>query len=249
MSGSLKKPQSFGKCDKDAAWSRVMRAQCSLSPSAARIGAAMSMLAGVGFFLALDAKTLAFAEGYQGLWLLPRGMESVLTSIPSAISAALMIILMLISFQTIVRLVSMFRTDEPIIVADYHGLVVRAKTGPAGFNWTDIERVRDLPGMMILRLKPGSHVKTKSDVVWSGSLIWIPTMFLEGGAQGLMNAIAHVRPDLVRHWWPDVTINDGKEDEEELAMVGFGKAAQTEAEMLRLHIRGKSVGEAMPARR
>lgn len=248
MSGSVRKPNSFGTCDKDTAWSRVMRTQCSLNPSAARIGTAMSLLACAGFLLALDAKTLAFGEGYNGLWALPRMMEGMLTTIPAAIGSALMIILMLICFQTIVRLVSMFRTDEPSIVADFNGLAVQTSVGPAGFSWTDVETVRDLPGLMILRLRPGSHVKTKSNVVWSGRLIWIPTMFLEGGAQGLMNAIADVRPDLVRHWWPDAKVNSTDDDKEELSMVGFGRSAKTEEDMMKLHIRGKAVAEAMPVR-
>jgi len=240
MSGSFKKSRSFGKCDKDAAWSRVMRAQCSLSPSATRIGLVMSLLAVSGFLLALDATTLAFDQGYRGLWILPRAMEGMLTSIPPAIGAALLIILMLVCFQTIVRLVSMFRTDDPIIIADYHGLVVRSNDGPKGFSWTDIEKVRDFPALMVLRLRQGSFVKTKADTSWTGNSIWIPTLFLEGGAQGLMNAIAHVRPDLVRHWWPDITLKENDEDDEDLAMVGFGTAAHEEEDP-KLRIRGESV--------
>ena len=241
MSGSLKKSRSFGKCEKDVAWSRVMRAQCALRPSASRIGFVMSLLAVGGFLMALDATTLAFAEGYQGLWILPRGMEGMLTSIPPAIGAALMIILTLICFQTIIRLVSMFRTDEPVIIADYHGLVVRTNNGPAGFSWSDIEDVRDFPAVMMMNLRKGSFVKTKDDNGRSRARVWIPTLFLEGGAQGLMNAIAHVRPDLVRHWWPEAPIKSN-EDDEELAMVGFGGSLdQQQEEDLKLHIRGQSV--------
>lgn len=246
--GGTRKPQSFGKCDKDAAWSRVMRAQSLINPSAGRIGGTMALLAATGFFFGLDAKALAFREGYNGLWVLPRGMEAMLTTIPAAISSALMIILMLICIQTIVRLVSMFRTDEPMVIADYNGLVVRTSVGPAGFSWSDISRIRDLPGLMVLQLNSGSYVKTKADVVWSGNLIWVPTLFLDGGAQGLMNAIAHVRPDLVRHWWPDADVDGDIDDGEKLAMIGFGRG-HSEEDILKLEIRGKSVAEAVPVRR
>lgn len=244
MSGSLKKSRSFGKCDRDVAWSRVMRAQCSLRPSASRIGLVMSVLAAGGFLMALDATTLAFSEGYRGLWILPRGMEGMLTTIPPAIGAALMIILMLICFQTIIRLVSMFRTDEPIIMADYNGLVVRTAGGPAGFSWTDIERVRDLPGVMMMALREGSFVMTRRDSGRSPRIVWIPTLLLEGGAQGLMNAIAHVRPDLVRHWWPEAPVSNDNEDDKELAMVGFGGFTGKQEKDLKLEIRGQSVAQA-----
>jgi hypothetical protein len=241
MKESVRKAKSFGKCDKDAAWSRVMRAQCSLKPSAARIGTAMSLLAVAGFLLALDAKTLAFSEGYQGLWFLPKAMEGTLTTIPPAIGASLMIILMLICFQTIVRLVFMFHTDEPYIMADYHGLVVRTSNGPAGFSWSDIEKARDLTLLLVLRLREHSFVKTKADATWTSHNIWVPTLFLEGGAQALMNAIAHVRPDLVRHWWPDATLEQQDIKEEQLAMVGFGATVPSEEVVSKLRIRGKTV--------
>jgi hypothetical protein len=233
--------KSFGKCDKDAAWSRVMRAQCSLKPSAARIGTAMSLFAVAGFLLALDAKTLAFSEGYQGLWVLPHAMEGTLTSIPPAIGASLMIILMLIAFQTIVRLVFMFHTDEAYIMADYHGLVVRTTNGPAGFSWSDIERARDMTVVLQLRLREHSFVKTKADATWTSHNVWVPTLFLEGGAQALMNAIAHVRPDLVRHWWPDANLECQDEDEEALAMVGFGGTVPSKEIEAKLRIRGNAV--------
>ena len=126
-------------------------------------------------------------------------------------------------------------------MADYHGLVVRTKGGPAGFSWTDIEKVRDFPAFMVLRLREGTFVKTKANAAWSGNTIWLPTLFLEGGAQGLMNAIAHVRPDLVRHWWPDITLKENDEDDGHLAMVGFGSAPVEEEEDPKLHIRGQSV--------
>jgi hypothetical protein len=234
-------PKSFGKCEKDAAWSRVMRAQCCLKPSAARIGTAMSLLAVAGFLLALDAKTLAFSEGYQGLWILPHMMEGMLTSIPPSIGAALLIIVMLMCFQTIVRLVFVFRTDDPYIMADYHGLVVRTGNGPAGFSWTDIVRAHDLNLVLLLRLREHSFVKTNPDIVWKSNNIWVPTLFLEGGAQALMNAIAHVRPDLVRHWWPDADLDGQVEREEELAMVGFGATVPSQEVASKLQIRGKSV--------
>lgn len=242
MTGSLRKAtKSFGRCDKDAAWSRVMRAQCILKPSAARIGIAMSLLAITGFLLALDAKTLAFGEGYMGLWTLPHAIEATLTTIPPAIGASLMIILMLICFQTIVRLVFMFHTDEPFLMADYHGLVVRTTNGPAGFSWSDIEKARDLTFALVLRLREHSFVKTKSDTTWKSHKVWVPTLFLEGGANALMNAIAHVRPDLVRHWWPDIKLEEHIEQEEKLAMVGFGATVPSEDLAPKLHIRGKAV--------
>lgn len=241
MSASLKKPRSFGRCEKDVAWSRIMRAQCSLRPSASRIGFIMSLLAAGGFLMALDATTLAFSEGYRGLWILPRGMEGMLTTIPPAVGASLMLILMLICFQTIIRLVAMFRTDEPIIMADYNGLVVRTRGGPAGFSWADIEKIRDLPGFMIMRLREGGAVVTGNDSEVPPRLIWIPTLFLEGGAQGLMNAIAHVRPDLVRHWWPEAPVTADDDDEKELAMVGFGGFGRREEFESNLQIRGQSV--------
>jgi len=242
MTGSLRKAKSFGKCDKDAAWSRVMRAQCILKPSAARIGAAMSFLAVSGFLFALDARTLAFGEGsYMGLWTLPRSIEATLTAIPPLIGASLMVILMLICFQTIVRLVFMFHTDEPFLMADYHGLVVRTTNGPAGFSWGDIERARDLSAMLVLTLREHSFVKTKADATWKSRTVWVPTLFLEGGANALMNAIAHVRPDLVRHWWPDIKLDEHIEKEEKLAMVGFGATVPSEELAPKLHIRGKAV--------
>ena len=240
MSGSSKKSHAFGRCDKDVAWSRVMRAQCSLRPSASRIGLVMSLLAVSGFLLALDAATLAFSAGYRGLWMLPRGMEGMLTTIPPAIGASLMIILMLACFQTIIRLVSMFRTDEPIIIADYNGLVVRTAKGPTGFVWADIEKVRDLPGIMMMRLRESSVPTVKGKSCSSRRTIWIPTLFLEGGAQGLMNAIAHVRPDLVRHWWPETPVVTDDEDDGELAMVGFGGFARKKKDDVKLEIRGQS---------
>ena len=241
MTESARKAKSFGKCDKDAAWSRVMRAQCVLKPSAARIGIAMSLLAVAGFLLALDAKTLAFSEGYQGLWVLPHAMEGMLTTIPPAIGAAFMVILMLIAFQTIVRLVFMFHTDEPYIMADYHGLVVRTTNGPAGFSWSDIEKARDLTMVLLLRLREHSFVKTKADASWTSRNIWVPTLFLEGGAQALMNAIIHVRPDLVRHWWPDANLESQDEHDEALAMVGFGGTASNKEIESKLRIRGNSI--------
>ncbi len=241
MSGQTKKTRVFGRCDKDVAWSRVMRAQCSLRPSASRIGFVMSLLAASGFLMALDATTLAFTEGYRGLWTLPRGLESMLTTMPPAIGASLMVILMLICFQTIIRLVSMFRTDEPIIMADYNGLMVRSGGGAVGFSWADIEKVRDYPGLMILKLGNGSPATTEGDKIRSPRLVWIPTLFLEGGAQGLMNAIAHVRPDLVRHWWPDAPVSSDEDDVEELAMVGFGPFKRKEDDETKLEIRGQSV--------
>ena len=240
MSGSWKKSRPFGRCDKDVAWSRVMRAQCSLRPSASRIGLIMSLLAVGGFFTALDATALAFAEGYRGLWILPRGMEGMLTTIPPAIGASLMVILMLICFQTIIRLVTMFRIDEPIIMADYDGLIVRSRGGVAEFSWSDIAKVRDLPGIMTMRLKDGGIVTTSGDEASSPRSVWIPTVFLEGGAQGLMNAIAHVRPDLVRHWWPEAPVSADEEDDNELAMVGFGRFGRKQEEKAGPKVRGQA---------
>ena len=241
MSGLPNKSRVFGRCDKDAAWSRVMRAQCSLRPSASRIGLVMSFLAAAGFLMALDATTLAFSEGYRGLWILPRSMEGMLITIPPVIGASFMVILMLICFQTIIRLVSMFRTDEPIIMADYNGLVVRSSSGSMGFSWAAIEKVGDYPGLMMMRLRDGSIVTTNGESGRSPRLIWIPTLFLEGGAQGLMNAIAHVRPDLVRHWWPDAPVTTEDDEEEELAMVGFGRFTRNKEDKSKLEIRGQSV--------
>jgi hypothetical protein len=189
---------SFGKARRDEAWARVRRNQAVLSVSRLRFGLTIGLIAASIVMLGLDALALLINDGEQGLWLLPRAGEAMLTGLHPAVVGGVMLVIMIVLVDFAAGLMALFANEEPVAIVDYTGGIVLTRDGQTGFRWEDVERIRRKPGYVIVERPRRGIGRPGQSSSWEPMRISIPAFLIVGGTQRFLDALRNVRPDIVR---------------------------------------------------
>jgi len=201
---------AFGKCARDEAWARVRRSQATLDVSPLRLGAALAIVVALMSMLLLDAAMLILHRGEVGLWLLPPSAEHVIADIPGLFGPVLLLLPVGFLGQLAMRLVHISLSEEPIVFIDYSGIATLSSQGWQIHLWNEIENMRRWPGFVSMtRTRKG--FATAGLATGGGSMrVLIPTIFLDGGEETFIDALASVRPELAREvFGADITEGPG----------------------------------------
>ena len=189
---------AFGKCARDEAWARVRRSQATLDVSHWRIATAFAVLAALTVFLAMDAASLMIHGGPVALWLLPGPAEAAIAGLPGLAGPVLLLMPIGALVQMAMRLVKISLSEEPIVFIDYTGIATLTAQGWQIFLWDEIAGMKRWPGIVVLNRTRKGFGTAGLETSVNSMRVLIPTIFLVGGEESFIDALASVRPELAR---------------------------------------------------